>query len=95
MENRLPDLILAKYKENLGLIKGRAEMFIDQGKVPPDLVRSMIQTEMILELGHVEFSNEEELEMLRRLEEWYKEKGGFPNPDYLEKRRAALTGESG
>jgi hypothetical protein len=89
MEQGLPDQIIEKYQGNLKLIEGRMEEFVDQSKVPPDLVRSRINTQMVIEKRTTTFNSNDKLELLDRLEAWYADQGfEFPNPEYLERQRA-------
>lgn len=89
-EHRLQPAIIENYRGNLALIKERIQLFNNNpAKTPPDLVRSMLVTQMTIEKKSTEFSDVDELVLLDRLEKWYTDQGfGFPNQEYLERQRA-------
>lgn len=88
-EYRLPQTIIENYTGNLRLLKERIGLYINPAEVPPDLVRSMLHTEMILERETTDFSATDQLELLDRFEKWYTDKNlEFPNKEYLERQRA-------
>jgi hypothetical protein len=87
----LSDKILDRYRQNLSIYKDVVGEFIDPVVVPPDTVKNMIQTEMIIEKKRagMDFTPEDNLELLDRLERWYADlKVVFPNPEWLGRRRA-------
>ncbi len=92
-ERKLQPSTVEQYKLNLALIQERIDGFIDPSKVPPDLVRSMISTQMTIEKESTNFSNKDNLELLDRLEKWYSDRNlEFPNKAYLERQRSRYQG---
>ncbi len=89
-EHRLQPAIIENYRSNLALIKERIQLFNNNpAKTPPDLIRSVLVTQMTIEKETTEFSDGEELVLLDRLEKWYTDQGfDFPNPEYLQRQRA-------
>ncbi|MCB9813152.1 MAG: hypothetical protein H6772_01965 [Pseudomonadales bacterium] len=91
-EYKLQPTIIENYRDNLSLIKQRMDSFVDPTQVPPDLVRSMINTEMIIEKESTDFSDADNLELLDRLEKWYTDQSlEFPNKEYLVRQRARYS----
>jgi hypothetical protein len=88
----LPDLIIENYKNNLKTLHEKLDVFQNRPQqVPPDLLRPIFTTELIIQNRRSTITSEEELTVLDKMDKWYQERGAkFPNPDWLTKQKIAI-----